>query len=560
MSLIPQPGARPVRDGSRLARRIVLGGACVGLTSALTLSGGLHASAETTKPTKAATDAGITAAGGGYAGWAMAQQQQNSAQPRLMAAAAASTPAGVPGIDVSSYQSGISWTKQWNNGVRFVYVKATEGTSYTNPAFSSQYTGSYKVGMTHGAYHFARPDSSSGSAQATYFVKHGGGWSKDGRTLPGALDIEQNYAGSRCYGNTDAQNVSWMKSFLAQYKKLTGRDAVIYSNSAFWSECLGGTKAFYNTNPLWLAYWSSKRPATYFGGWSYDTIWQYSGTDLDKDVFNGNASRLKALATGDSSAPASTPNKDSDGDGLTDAQEAKYGTSPTKKDTDGDGLTDKQEVTGFSLLHYGTVKTDPLKADTDGDGLSDKAEVTGIKIPGYGTVKPNPRSKDSDGDGLSDKTEVKTGTLVNLASPYRTYSSPNVKDTDKDGVLDKAEYAAHTSPRRKDTDGDGLSDKAELNGIKIPNYGTVKPNPLMKNSDGDGKLNDQAEVSTPVTVKVVGKAAYTSYSSPNRKDSDKDGVSDLTERSRGTDPLVKDTDKDGYSDKSDAAPLNPKRH
>jgi hypothetical protein len=46
--------------------------------------------------------------------------------------------------------------------------------------------------MIRGAYHFARPHTTSGVIQAEYFVDHGGGWSGDGTTLPGALDIEYN--------------------------------------------------------------------------------------------------------------------------------------------------------------------------------------------------------------------------------------------------------------------------------------------------------------------------------------------------------------------------------
>ena len=51
---------------------------------------------------------------------------------------------------------------------------------------------------------------------------------------------------------------------------------------------------------------------------------------------------------------------DSDGDGLSDADERNvfYHTDPHNPDTDGDGLGDGQEV---KVYH-----TDPLKADTDG--------------------------------------------------------------------------------------------------------------------------------------------------------------------------------------------------
>jgi OmpA-OmpF porin, OOP family len=59
--------------------------------------------------------------------------------------------------------------------------------------------------------------------------------------------------------------------------------------------------------------------------------------------------------------------EDSDGDGLTDAEEMEIGTDPYDPDTDKDGLTDGQEVK--------TYRTAPLNPDTDGGGVSDGHEV-----------------------------------------------------------------------------------------------------------------------------------------------------------------------------------------
>lgn len=60
-------------------------------------------------------------------------------------------------------------------------------------------------------------------------------------------------------------------------------------------------------------------------------------------------------------------NKDSDGDGLRDSDEMKWGTDPLNPDSDGDGISDGNEV------H--TYKTNPLSKDTDGDGMSDYDEI-----------------------------------------------------------------------------------------------------------------------------------------------------------------------------------------
>lgn len=205
-------------------------------------------------------------------------------------------PSGVLGIDVSSWQGNVNWTRHWAEGKRFAYVKATEGTGYKNPYFSSQYTGSYKAGMIRGAYHFALPSRSSGKTQAAYFARSGGGWSADGRTLPGVLDIEYNPYGSTCYGLSKTAMVAWVKSFVTEYKRLTTRDAVIYTTTDWWTRCTGNTKAFSLTNPLWLARYGTS-PGTLPGAWTRATFWQYTNVPLDQNRFSSTYTRLKVLAT-----------------------------------------------------------------------------------------------------------------------------------------------------------------------------------------------------------------------------------------------------------------------
>jgi len=209
--------------------------------------------------------------------------------------------AGIPGMDVSGYQGNVNWTAAWNNGARFAYVKATEGTGYTNPYFAQQYNGSYNVGMIRGAYHFARPNVSGGATQADYFVAHGGGWSRDGKTLPGALDIEWNpYAGGTCYGLSTGGMVAWIKAFSDEYHAKTSRWPVIYTATSWWSQCTGNGGDFTSTNPLWVARYSSTVGALPYA-WGVYTFWQYADSgDFpgDQDTFNGAYDRLQALANG----------------------------------------------------------------------------------------------------------------------------------------------------------------------------------------------------------------------------------------------------------------------
>jgi len=227
------------------------------------------------------------------------KEHGGGATAQAAAAAITAAVAGLPGIDVSGYQGDLNWASIAPS-IDFVYAKATEGTYYTNPDFNNQYEGPYDQGVIRGAYHFGIPDNSSGATQADYFATHGGGWSADGLTLPGALDIEYNPYGAECYGLTQAQMTSWIWDFVNEYAYDTGVYPVIYSTEDWWSTCTSSDSGFASYDPFWIARYASSA-GTLPAGYSYYTFWQYadSGSEPgDQDVFNGAYSRLQALALG----------------------------------------------------------------------------------------------------------------------------------------------------------------------------------------------------------------------------------------------------------------------
>ncbi len=85
-----------------------------------------------------------------------------------------------------------------------------------------------------------------------------------------------------------------------------------------------------------------------------------------------------AQETATSAASTAESQGDTDGDGLSNAQEGVIGTDPLNPDTDADQLSDGQEV-----LIYGT---NPLNADTDMDGFGDGQEVL---VLGSDPLNPN---------------------------------------------------------------------------------------------------------------------------------------------------------------------------
>ncbi|MBV1851343.1 GH25 family lysozyme [Catellatospora tritici] len=202
------------------------------------------------------------------------------------------------GVDVSHYQGSINWTSVRNAGIQWAYIKATEGTSYKDPMFNTNYPAAYYAGVIRGAYHFARPDASSGATQAGYFASNGGAWSADNLTLPGALDLEGG-----CYGKTQSAMRTWIADFINTYHSRTGRWAVLYTTTSWWTTCTGNYSGFAANNPLWIARWSSS-VGTLPAGWPTWTCWQYTSSGsvsgisgaVDRDYFNGDRSRLLALA------------------------------------------------------------------------------------------------------------------------------------------------------------------------------------------------------------------------------------------------------------------------
>ncbi|EME44573.1 glycoside hydrolase family 25 protein [Dothistroma septosporum NZE10] len=213
--------------------------------------------------------------------------------PVVLALSASAAPltervSSVQGFDISHHQTSVDFASAYSSGLRFVIIQASEGTTSKDPSFSSHYNGTTSADFIRDGYHFAR-GTGDGSQESNYFLSNGDGWSNDGRTLPGMLDLEG-----------DCISGSWKMTFSNTYYQATGRYPLLYSSPSWWQSCTGSFDAFVDTDPLVMACYSAK-PCTPQGSWPYYAIWQYKDSNAyggESDVFNGDLTQLEQLASG----------------------------------------------------------------------------------------------------------------------------------------------------------------------------------------------------------------------------------------------------------------------
>lgn len=186
------------------------------------------------------------------------------------------------GVDVSSHQhpggAAINWGSVKAAGQSFGFIKATEGTHYTNPYFAADWKGAGAAGLFRGAYHFARPTLPLSTAidQARYFVSRTGAM-KGGRDLPAVLDLEVSGGLSR------TELAKWTRTWLSEVKRLTGKAPMVYTGYSFWRDKVGNpTDIGANYRLMLASYPSNPNSATFQPlvptGWGNWTFWQYTST------------------------------------------------------------------------------------------------------------------------------------------------------------------------------------------------------------------------------------------------------------------------------------------
>lgn len=92
----------------------------------------------------------------------------------------------VRGVDVSAYQGEIDWAKLQEQGIKFAFIKATEGSSFVDKTFKNNWENASNTTLRVGAYHFFSYDS-IGETQAQNFIKT---VPFNKQSLPPVIDVE----------------------------------------------------------------------------------------------------------------------------------------------------------------------------------------------------------------------------------------------------------------------------------------------------------------------------------------------------------------------------------
>lgn len=202
----------------------------------------------------------------------------------------------IRGIDISHYQGKINWEKLSNaqiehSPIRFVMIKATEGSTQIDDCFQDNFKNARDYGFIRGAYHFWS-NKSSARDQARFFLKNV--HLKDG-DLPPVLDVE-NKPEDMSVEDFQREILTWMHIVEDKYHV----KPILYTYYKFKNQYLN-TPVF-DDYPYWIAHYYVDE-IEYEGDWKF---WQHTdagrlpgikGT-VDFNLYNGSYYDLKKLCIG----------------------------------------------------------------------------------------------------------------------------------------------------------------------------------------------------------------------------------------------------------------------
>jgi lysozyme len=195
------------------------------------------------------------------------------------------------GVDVSTYQGTVDWTKVKASGRAFAITRVGDGLGGDN-TFDANWAGIKQAGMVRGAYQYFRASDDPKQQADILLAKIGTPADGD---LPPTLDLET------LDGQSAATVVANVKSWLAYVKMKTGRTPMVYTSPGFWPSIGSPDLSAY---VLWVAHWGTTCPTmpTGWSTWAFHqdadngTVSGIAGA-VDTDVFDGDQAALNAIAS-----------------------------------------------------------------------------------------------------------------------------------------------------------------------------------------------------------------------------------------------------------------------
>lgn len=201
----------------------------------------------------------------------------------------------IKGIDVSHHQNEIDWQAVRSAEIEFVFIKATEGTTFVDPKFKHNWRAAKEAGLIRGAYHFFRTTSplEGNIANLVNTVEK-----LEPGDLPVVLDLEiPNQWTDIEAGRREDLIERWLDGVCDYFEGTM--TPIVYLSPNFATETLANP-AFLKDYPLWLAHYTSAPQPRVPRPWTDWTFWQYTNEgkvpgikgNVDLNLFNGTKEQL----------------------------------------------------------------------------------------------------------------------------------------------------------------------------------------------------------------------------------------------------------------------------
>ncbi|MEV5000295.1 glycoside hydrolase family 25 protein [Nocardioides sp. LML1-1-1.1] len=187
------------------------------------------------------------------------------------------------GIDASHHQGPIAWREVARSGITFAYLKASEGTGFTDPDFADNRRKATRAGIDVAGYHYFQL-CSDGAAQAEHFLAVLG----DARSsIPPALDLELQ--GSCADPPAPAALLTEVRAFLRRVDRATGMRTLVYLYPEL--EARYGFADDLASHPQWVRRLGDRPPRRPWAVWQHDDAGSVPGMSGNVDLNRMRADR-----------------------------------------------------------------------------------------------------------------------------------------------------------------------------------------------------------------------------------------------------------------------------